>query len=67
MEPPITGHDAISRDNRLMRNWRVPQLTRLGLPRRLASPSEADQPVSLANHRDLVMTSHLPAGHRWPS
>jgi len=32
MEPPITGHDAISRDNRLMHNWRVSQLTRLGLP-----------------------------------
>ena len=32
MKPPITGHDAISRDNRLMPNWRVSQLTRLGLP-----------------------------------
>jgi hypothetical protein len=28
--------------------------------------SEADLPVSLANHRDLVMTSHLRAGQRWP-
>jgi hypothetical protein len=36
MEPPITGHDAISRDNRLMHNWRVSQLTRLGLPGPLA-------------------------------
>jgi hypothetical protein len=36
MEPPITGHDAISRDNRLMHNWRVSQLTRLGIPGPLA-------------------------------
>ena len=36
MEPPITGHDAISRDNRLMHNWRVSQLTRLGSPGPLA-------------------------------
>ena len=25
MGPPITGHDAISRDNRFMHNWRVSQ------------------------------------------
>ena len=36
MEPPITGHDAISRDNRLVHNWRVSQLRRLGLPGLLA-------------------------------
>ena len=36
MEPPITGHDAISRDNRLVHNWRVSQLTRLGIPGPLA-------------------------------
>jgi hypothetical protein len=36
MEPPIAGHDAISRDNRLMHNWRMSQLTRLGLPGPLA-------------------------------
>ena len=36
MEPPITGHDAISRNNRLMHNWRVSQLTRLGIPGPLA-------------------------------
>ena len=36
MEPPITGHDAISGDNRLMHNWRVSQLTRLGIPGPLA-------------------------------
>ena len=32
----ITGHDAIIRDNRLMHNWRVSQLTRLGIPGPLA-------------------------------
>ena len=36
MEPPITGHDAISRDNRLMHSWRVSQLMRLGIPGPLA-------------------------------
>jgi hypothetical protein len=36
MKPPITGHDAISRDNRLVHNWRVSQLTRLGIPGPLA-------------------------------
>ena len=29
-------HDAISRDNRLMHNWRMSQLTRLGIPGPLA-------------------------------
>jgi hypothetical protein len=32
MEPPITGHDAISRDDMLVHSWRVSQLTRLGVP-----------------------------------
>jgi len=36
MEPPITGHDAISRDDLLVHNWRVSQLTRLGIPGPLA-------------------------------
>lgn len=27
MEPPITGHDAISRDESPVHNWRVSQLT----------------------------------------
>jgi hypothetical protein len=31
MEPPITGHDAISRDGMLVHNWRVSQVTRLGI------------------------------------
>jgi hypothetical protein len=35
-EPPITGHDAISRNNSLMPNWRVSQLKRLGIPGPLA-------------------------------
>ena len=32
MEPPITGHDAISRDDMRVYRWRVSQLTRLGIP-----------------------------------
>ena len=36
MEPPITGHDAISRDDMLVHNWRVSQLTRLGISGPLA-------------------------------
>ena len=36
MEPPITGHHASSRDNRLVHNWRVSQLPRLGVPWGLA-------------------------------
>ena len=36
MNPPLTGHDAISRDDMLVHNWRVSQLTRLGLPGSLA-------------------------------
>ena len=36
MEPPITGHDAISRDESSVHNWRVCQLERLGLPGPLA-------------------------------
>lgn len=36
MEPPITGHSAISRDNRLVHDWRVSRLTHLGVPWGLA-------------------------------
>ena len=36
MEPPITGHDAIGYDSGLVHNWRVSQLTRLGIPGLLA-------------------------------
>ena len=32
MEPPVTGREAISRDDMLVHNWRVRQLTRLGVP-----------------------------------
>ncbi len=35
-EPPITGHDAISHDVSPVHNWRVSQLTRLGVPGTLA-------------------------------
>ena len=36
MEPPITGHDAISREQSAVHNWRASQLRRLGLPEPLA-------------------------------
>lgn len=36
MEPPITGHDAISHDDSLVHSWRASQLKRLGLPYSLA-------------------------------
>jgi hypothetical protein len=36
MEPPMTGHDAISRDESRVHNWRLSQLERLGLPGPLA-------------------------------
>jgi hypothetical protein len=36
MEPPITDHDAISRDDMLVHSWRVSQLTRLGISGLLA-------------------------------
>jgi hypothetical protein len=36
MEPLITGHDAISRDDTPVHLWRVSQLTRLGIPGSLA-------------------------------
>ena len=36
MEPPVTGHDAISRDESCGHDWRVSQLRRLGLPGPLA-------------------------------
>ena len=36
MEPTITGHEAVNHDDLLVHNWRVAQLTRLGIPRSLA-------------------------------
>ena len=36
MKSPITGYDAMSRDDMLVHNWRVSQLTRLGIPGTLA-------------------------------
>jgi hypothetical protein len=36
MDPPDTGHEAISRDDMLVHNWRVSQLARLGIPGPLA-------------------------------
>jgi hypothetical protein len=36
MKPTITGHEAVNHDEPLVHNWRVSQLTRLGIPRPLA-------------------------------
>jgi hypothetical protein len=36
MEPPTTRQEAISRDQSLVHNWRVSQLTRLGVSGPLA-------------------------------
>lgn len=36
MEPSLTGHDVISCDDMIVHNWRVSQLTRLGIPGTLA-------------------------------
>jgi hypothetical protein len=36
VNPSITGHEAISRDDLAVHEWRVTQLTRLGVPRLLA-------------------------------
>ena len=36
MEPLTTGHDGIGHDDSLVHNWRVSQLTRLGIPGSLA-------------------------------
>jgi hypothetical protein len=42
MEPPITGHEAISHEESPVHNWRVSQLKRLGLSGSLAE-SYADR------------------------
>jgi hypothetical protein len=36
MDPPSIGHEAVSRDDMLVHNWRVSQLARLGIPGPLA-------------------------------
>jgi hypothetical protein len=36
MEPAVTGHERIGHDDLLVHNWRVSQLTRLGVPGPLA-------------------------------
>jgi hypothetical protein len=36
MEPAVTGHEGITRDDLLVQNWRVSQLTRLGVRGALA-------------------------------
>jgi hypothetical protein len=36
MEPAVTGHQAVEEEELLVHNWRVAQLTRLGVPGSLA-------------------------------
>ena len=36
MEPAVTSHERIGHDDLLVHNWRVSQLTRLGIPGSLA-------------------------------
>jgi hypothetical protein len=36
MKPPVTGREAVIRGDPLVHNWRVSQLTRLGVPGSLA-------------------------------
>jgi hypothetical protein len=36
MGPTMTGHEAVNHDDLLVHDWRVAQLTRLGIPRSLA-------------------------------
>jgi hypothetical protein len=36
MKPPTTGQEAIGHDESAVRNWRVSQLERLGIPEPLA-------------------------------
>jgi hypothetical protein len=36
MEPTMTGHEAVNHEDLLVHDWRVAQLTRLGIPRSLA-------------------------------
>ena len=36
MKPTITGHEGIGRGDRLVHDWRVSRLTRLGVPGPLA-------------------------------
>jgi hypothetical protein len=36
MEPAVTSHERIAQDDLLVHNWRVSQLTRLGVPGALA-------------------------------
>jgi hypothetical protein len=51
MEPPLTGHEAISHDDVLVHKWRVSRLTRLGIPGPLAE--------SYAEHIDWHQVARL--------
>ncbi len=51
MEPSITGPEGISHDDLLVHDWRVSQLTRLGIPGPLAEVH--------ADHLDWHQVAHL--------
>ena len=51
MEPSITGPEGIGHDDLLVHDWRVSQLTRLGIPGALAEVH--------ANHVDWHQIAHL--------
>ena len=51
MKPAITGPGAVSHDDLLVHDWRVSQLTRLGVPRSLAEVH--------ADHLDWHQIAHL--------
>ena len=51
MKETIAGHEAIGHDESLVHNWRVTQLSRLGIPRPLAE--------ACANHLDWHQVARL--------
>ena len=51
MEPSITGSEGIGHDDLLVHDWRVSQLTRLGIPGALAEVH--------ADHVDWHQIAHL--------
>jgi hypothetical protein len=59
MEPPITAHNAISRDESCVHNWRVSQLKRLGLSG--VTGRDLRRPDRLASNRP-ASAARLPAG-----
>jgi hypothetical protein len=51
MEPAVTSHERIAHDDLLVHNWRVSQLTRLGVPGALAE--------AYADHLDWHQVARL--------